>query len=78
MKNIIIISALLVGGCAFNPIADLRVSKEANLYQRDLTECRGLAEDASGAFDRIYGTYAYKKMVMKCLSGRGHSIINDI
>ena len=78
MRKILIISALLVGGCSFNPIADLRVSKQANLYQRDLTECRGLAEEASGAFDRIYGTYVYKKMVMKCLSGRGHSIINDI
>ena len=44
MRNIIIISALLVGGCAFNPIADLRVSKEANLYQRDLTESRGLGD----------------------------------
>ncbi len=78
MRNILIISTLFISGCAFHPIADLRVSKEANLYQRDLTECRGLAEDASGSFDRIYGTYAYKKMVMKCLSGRGHSIINDI
>lgn len=78
MRKIIIISTLLVGGCAFNPIADLRVSKQANLYQRDLTECRGLAEEASSVIDRIYGTYGYKKMVMKCLSGRGHSIINDI
>jgi len=76
MKKLLLILAL--GGCAFTPVADLRVSKEANLYQRDLTECRALGEQASGAFDRIYGTYAYKKMVMKCLGGRGHSILNDI
>ncbi len=77
MRNILLLS-LLVSGCAFTPVADLRVSKEANHYQRDLTECRSLAEDASGAFDRLYGTYSYKKMVMKCLGGRGHSILNDI
>ena len=43
MRKIVLLSALLVGGCAFTPIADLRFSKQAKLYQRDLTECRGLA-----------------------------------
>jgi len=64
MRNILLLS-LLVSGCAFTHVADLRVSKEANHYQRDLTECRSLAEDASGKFNRKYGTYSYKKKVMK-------------
>jgi hypothetical protein len=76
MRKILII--FLLGGCSFKPVADLRVSKEANHYQRDLTECRSLATEASSTLDKMITSVGYKRMVIKCLDGRGHSIINDI
>ena len=41
MKKLLIIIALT--GCSYNPVPDLRVSKTANLYQRDLRDCRELS-----------------------------------
>jgi hypothetical protein len=72
MKKIMIISILLAG-CSYTPVADLRVSGEkAQLYQRDLTECRQLVIDATPYF-QIGGSKI--KMLNDCLRGRGHSVL---
>jgi len=76
MKKILIIIALT--GCSYNPVPDLRVSKTANLYQRDLRDCRELSVMASSSFDKWITSNTYKKMVSVCLKGRGHSIITDL
>ena len=73
MKYILLAATLVVSGCSYTPVVDLRASKnEAQLYQRDLTECRSLAKQIDYAF-----TSAYAKGVNKCLQGRGHSVLND-
>jgi len=72
MKKVMIISILLAG-CSYTPVADLRVSGEkAQLYQRDLTECRQLVIDATPYF-QIGGSKI--KMLNDCLRGRGHSVL---
>lgn len=72
MKKVMIISVLLAG-CSYTPVADLRVSGEkAQLYQRDLTECRQLVIDATPYF-QIGGSKI--KMLNDCLRGRGHSVL---
>jgi hypothetical protein len=72
MKKVMIISILLAG-CSYTPVADLRVSGEkAQLYQRDLTECRQLVIDATPYF-QIGGSKI--KMLYDCLRGRGHSVL---
>ena len=76
MKKILFI--LLLAGCSHNPVVDLRVSKSANLYQRDLRECEDLSTQASSSIDRWISTTGYKKMVYRCLKGRGHNIITDL
>ena len=73
MKYIVLAATILVSGCSYTPVVDLRASKdEAQLYQRDLTECRSLAKEIDYSF-----TSAYAKGVNKCLQGRGHSVLND-
>lgn len=64
--------ALFVSGCSYNPVVDLRASKdEAQLYQRDLMECRVLAKQVDW---EIFPTH--RMAVAKCLEGRGHTILN--
>ena len=71
MKKVMIISILLAG-CSYTPVADLRVSGEkAQLYQRDLTECRQLVKDALSPLQ--FG--AEIKWLNECLRGRGHSVL---
>ena len=70
MKRIILI--LLLGACSheLNIVADLRMSKEnAQYFQRDLEECKSLAEQALTLSTTI------KHLTENCLIGRGHSII---
>ena len=63
---------LVLTGCSYNPVVDLRASKdEAQLYQRDVMECKELAKQVDWA---IFPTY--RMAVAKCLEGRGHSILN--
>lgn len=65
--------AVLVAGCSYTPVADLRVSGDkAQLYQRDLVECNQLVSDATPYF-QIGGSKV--KMLNDCLRGRGHSIL---
>jgi hypothetical protein len=71
MKRLFLI--LLLGACStheLNIVADLRMSKEnAQFYQRDLDECKSLAEQALTLSTTI------KHLTENCLIGRGHSII---
>jgi len=66
-------ATVLVAGCSYTPVADLRVSGDrAQLYQRDLAECNQLVIDATPYF-QIGGSKV--KMLNDCLRGRGHSIL---
>lgn len=59
--------------CSYTPVVDLRASEDsAQLFQRDLMECRSLAEQVDY---RIFPTYMIA--VNKCLEGRGHSVLNN-
>lgn len=70
----LVVTAIVLSGCASRaPIADLRVSEDkAQLYQRDLTECRALADMAASWY---HLPSEVRQMVNQCLINRGHSII---
>ena len=71
MSRVLVI-AVLVAGCSYTPVADLRVSGEkAQLYQRDLVECRQLVDQALLPIQLI----GRDKHINDCLRGRGHSVI---
>lgn len=73
MKWVILIMAGSITACSYNPVVDLRASKdEAQVYQRDLMECRELAKQVDYA---IFPTN--HKAVARCLAGRGHSVLDD-
>ena len=64
--------AVLVAGCSYTPVADLRVSGDkAQLYQRDLAECRLLVKEALSPL-QFGGEVKY---LNDCLRGRGHSVL---
>jgi hypothetical protein len=66
-------AAASLTACSYNPVVDLRASKdEAQLYQRDLMECRELAKQVDFT---IFPTY--RKAVNNCIEGRGHSVLNQ-
>ena len=68
----VLVMAVLVAGCSYTPVADLRVSGEkAQLYQRDLVECRQLVDQALLPIQLI----GRDKHINDCLRGRGHSVI---
>tara|TARA_R100000149_G_C5869241_1_gene133430 strand:+ start:776 stop:1039 length:264 start_codon:yes stop_codon:yes gene_type:complete len=73
MKLLLSIVIISLSACAYNPVVDLRVSEEdAQLYQRDLMECRELAKQVDfSIFPRNH------RAVVRCLLGRGHSILDD-
>ena len=63
--------AVLAAGCSYTPVADLRVSADAAMYQRDVSECKQLVDQSLGLFQ-----YDHNGMRLnECLRGRGHSII---
>jgi len=71
MSRVLVI-AVLVAGCSYTPVADLRVSGDkAQLYQRDLTECRQLVDEALSPLQ----VGAKHKWLNDCLRGRGHSVL---
>jgi len=71
MRGLIVI-AVLVAGCSYTPVADLRVSGDkAQLYQRDVTECRQLVDEALSPL-QVVGKV---KWINDCLRGRGHSVL---
>ena len=62
---------VLAAGCSYTPVADLRVSTDAAMYQRDVSECKQLVDQSLAWFQ-----YDHNGMRLnKCLRGRGHSII---
>lgn len=69
---ILIITAITASACSYTPVADLRASGDsAQLYQRDVNECRQLVKQSLGIMPiDLSGT-----RLAKCLAGRGHSII---
>ena len=70
----LVVTAIVLTGCASRaPIADLRVSEDkAQLYQRDVAECRALVKEAVAWYVL---EIERGRMVARCLTGRGHSII---
>ena len=63
--------AVLAAGCSYTPVADLRVSADAAMYQRDVSECKQLVDQSLGLFQ-----YDHNGMRLnECLRGRGNSII---
>ena len=80
MRKLILISALLVGGCSYNPTVDLRASaNKAQLFDRDVMECRALTLKAGGwAFKPLLEGGAYQRILNQCLKGRGHSVLYDL
>ena len=67
----VITIAVLAAGCSYTPVADLRVSADAAMYQRDVSECKQLVDQSLGLFQ-----YDHNGMRLnECLRGRGHSII---
>lgn len=72
MRIIILIITLSASACSYTPVADLRASGDAaQLYQRDVNECRQLVKQSLG----IIAIDFSGKRLNKCLAGRGHSII---
>ena len=72
MRWSMIVGTLALMGCSYNPVVDLRASEDhAQLYQRDVYECKELAKQVDFA---IFPTW--RQAVNKCLSGRGHSVLN--
>lgn len=73
MKWIILMVAGSITACSYTPVVDLRASRdEAQVYQRDLMECRELAKQVDYS---IFPTN--HKAVARCLAGRGHSVLDD-
>ena len=71
MKKIIIASMMLAG-CSYHPVADLRASGDkAQVYRRDVAECKSLAKEVTMSW-----TLGYHRVVDQCLRGRGHSVLN--
>lgn len=72
MRGLILIAVISVSACSYTPVADLRASGDsAQLYQRDLSECRQLVDQSLHWFQLDQAN----TRLNKCLAGRGHSII---
>ena len=73
-KIVIILLAFLLVGCAsYQPIADLKASKNANDYQEDRQHCRLLIKEEFNAF---YAAWYDRELLSRCLNGRGHNVLN--
>ncbi len=72
MRSFILIITLSASACSYTPVADLRASGDAaQLYQRDVNECRQLVKQSLSWMQYDHGGLRLNK----CLEGRGHSII---
>ena len=73
MRGILLMLAASMTACSYTPVVDLRASKDdAQLFQRDLMECKELAKQVDFT---IFPTY--RKAVNNCIEGRGHSVLNQ-
>jgi len=72
MRGLIFITAITASACSYTPVADLRASGDsAQLYQRDVNECRQLVKRSLQWFQYDHANHRLNQ----CLTGRGHSII---
>ena len=72
----LIVFAVIASGCSYNPVVDLRVSEDkAQLYQRDLSECRQLIKQNRSIF-QLPNDRKEQTMLDNCLSGRVHSVLS--
>lgn len=74
MRWLLFLCPIVFTGCTLPPVVDLRASGEdAQFYQRDLNECKTLIEGSRSIwFKPLTG---HDPMLVKCLEGRGHSIL---
>ena len=71
MRLAILTMAVSMTACSYTPVVDLRASKEsAQLFQRDLMECKELAKQVDFTLSPYYSI-----AVDNCLDGRGHSVL---
>ena len=78
MRLGILTLAVSLTACSYTPVVDLRASKdEAQLFQRDLMECKELAKqiDRFAVTQRLFS--GYRIAVNRCIEGRGHSVLTD-
>ena len=70
---IVLLSFLLVSCASYQPIADLKASKNANYFQEDRQHCRLLIKEEFNAF---YAAWYDRELLSRCLNGRGHNVLN--
>ena len=71
--SLILLVFLLVGCASYQPIADLKASKDANSFQEDRQHCRLLIKEEFNAF---YAAWYDRELLSRCLNGRGHNVLN--
>jgi len=73
-KIIIVLFVFLLVGCAsYQPVTDLKASKNANNYEEDKQHCRLLIKEEFNAF---YAAWYDRELLSRCLNGRGHNVLN--
>ena len=78
MKKLLLILALMLSGCGYTyyPIADLRASGDkAQLYDRDVMECKSLVLRANNWSNEPTFKGSYQRSLDECVKGRGHSVL---
>tara|TARA_Y100000401_G_C8215371_1_gene170566 strand:+ start:328 stop:576 length:249 start_codon:yes stop_codon:yes gene_type:complete len=73
LSLILLASMMLVGCASYNPVADLKASKNANSFQEDRQHCKLLIKEEFNAF---YAAWYDRELLSRCLNGRGHNVLN--
>ena len=68
-----LLAFLLVSCASYQPIADLKASKNANDFQEDRQHCKLLIKEEFNAF---YSAWYDRELLSRCLNGRGHNVLN--
>jgi len=79
MKKLALISLLLfTSACGmtkdFNPLVDLKGSKNGAMAQEDKVMCRAIIKMETNA---LYSAWYDRELLTNCMNGRGHSVLND-
>ena len=79
MNKLILISLLLLtSACGmtkdFNPLVDLKGSKNGAMAQEDKIMCRAIIKMETNA---LYAAWYDRELITNCMQGRGHSVLND-
>ena len=72
-KSLILLPVFLLMGCAYNPVAYLKASKDASSFQEDRQHCKLLIKEEFNAF---YAAWYDRELLSRCLNGRGHNVLN--